>query len=74
MIKVAMIDIDRAVTGRGLGGRMILQVHDELVFDIPPDEREEWERIVRSCMESAVELEVPLIVDIGTGRNWLEAH
>jgi DNA polymerase-1 len=74
LIKIAMIDIDRAMTERGLRGRMILQVHDELVFDIPPSEREEMEEIVRTRMEGAVELAVPLVVDIGTGRNWLEAH
>jgi DNA polymerase-1 len=74
MIKVAMVNIDRAIRERRLEGRMILQVHDELVFDIPPAEREVMEELVRTLMESAVDLEVPLVVDIGTGSDWLEAH
>ncbi|MCK4236273.1 MAG: DNA polymerase I, partial [Candidatus Krumholzibacteria bacterium] len=74
MIKVAMIDIDRVIREEGLKSRMILQVHDELVFDIPPAERGIMEKLVRSCMESALELEVPLRVEIGFGENWLEAH
>jgi DNA polymerase-1 len=74
MIKVAMIGIDRDIRERGLGSRMILQVHDELVFDVVPGEADEMERLVRDRMESAAELSVPLKVDIGTGANWLEAH
>lgn len=74
MIKVAMVNIDRAIRERSLKGRMILQVHDELVFDIPPAELEVMEELVRTLMESAVDLEVPLVVDIGTGSDWLEAH
>jgi DNA polymerase-1 len=74
MIKIAMIDIDREIAKRGLAGRMILQVHDELVFEVPADESKEMTRIVRKLMESAIELDVPLVVDIRTGSNWLEAH
>jgi DNA polymerase-1 len=74
MIKVAMIEIDRETARRGLGSRMILQVHDELVFEVPAGEVDEMEKLVRACMESALELDVPLVVDIGTGNNWLEAH
>jgi DNA polymerase-1 len=53
---------------------MILQVHDELVFDVPCPEIDIMEKIVRAAMESAVALRVPLVVDIGSGGNWLEAH
>jgi len=74
MIKVAMVAIDRAISETGLRSRMILQVHDELVFDVAPDELDEVNRIVKELMESAIELTVPVRVDIGTGRNWLEAH
>jgi DNA polymerase-1 len=74
MIKIAMINIDEAIRERGLSGRMILQVHDELVFELPPEEKDIMMELVRTKMESAVELDVPLIVSIGTGINWLEAH
>ena len=74
MIKIAMIRIDRKIGERGLGSRMILQVHDELVFDVAPDERDALEALVRESMESALALDVPVRVDIGTGRTWLEAH
>ena len=53
---------------------MILQVHDELVFDVVPEELDTLGRMVRELMESAMELDVPVMVDMGTGENWLEAH
>jgi DNA polymerase-1 len=53
---------------------MVLQVHDELVFDVPRDELESVRTLVREEMEGAVPLDVPLVVDIGTGNNWREAH
>jgi DNA polymerase-1 len=74
IIKLAMLDIDRVITERGLQARMILQVHDELLFDLPQEELEEMADVVRSCMENAIELEVPLKIDMGVGVNWLEAH
>ncbi len=74
MIKIAMIRIDRAIRERGMRSRMILQVHDELVFDVVPEERGAIEELVRESMESALTLDVPLRVDIGVGRTWLEAH
>ncbi len=74
LIKIAMIRIDAEIEEKGLQSRMILQVHDELVFDVVRDELSEMEEIVRRLMESAIELKVPLRVDIGSGINWLEAH
>jgi DNA polymerase-1 len=74
MIKIAMIGIDRDISGRGLRSRMILQVHDELVFEVTPGERETMETLVREHMESALALDVPVRADIGFGANWLEAH
>jgi DNA polymerase-1 len=53
---------------------MILQVHDELVFDVPKDELSRIQPLVKETMEQAVELQVPLVVDVSTGNNWLEAH
>jgi DNA polymerase-1 len=53
---------------------MILTVHDELLFDVPAAELEEMRGLVAGCMERAAALRVPLKVDMGTGRNWLEAH
>ncbi len=72
MIKIAMIKIAREISG--MKSKMILQVHDELVFDTHKDEIEDLVEIVRKNMESAVILDVPVKVDIGIGDNWLEAH
>jgi DNA polymerase I len=73
LIKLAMVRIHRAIRERGLAGRMLLQVHDELVFEVPPEEVEAMTQLVREHMENVVELRVPLVVDIGVGLNWLEA-
>jgi DNA polymerase-1 len=73
LIKVAMTRIHRAIREEGLRGRMLLQVHDELVFEVPPEELERMRELVRSRMEGVVELRVPLVVDLGVGDNWLEA-
>lgn len=73
LIKLAMVRIHRAIRERGLAGRMLLQVHDELVFEVPPGEVEAMTQLVREHMENVVELRVPLVVDIGVGPNWLEA-
>jgi DNA polymerase-1 len=68
-----MTRIHRAIREEGLRGRMLLQVHDELVFDVPPEELDQMKDLVKSHMESVVELRVPLVVDLGVGQNWLEA-
>jgi DNA polymerase-1 len=73
LIKLAMVRIHRAIREGGLAGRMLLQVHDELVFEVPPEEVETMTRLVREHMENVVALRVPLVVDIGIGPNWLEA-
>ncbi|HKK01267.1 MAG TPA: DNA polymerase I, partial [Desulfuromonadales bacterium] len=74
IIKVAMIAIHRRLQAQGLAARMVLQVHDELVFDVPESEVEQVRALVTEEMESAVPLTVPLVVDVGVGRNWREAH
>ena len=74
IIKVAMVRIQKAIQEEGLDARMILQVHDELVFDVPKTEAETLSKLVKQHMEEAVELAVPLEVEIQTGDNWLEAH
>ncbi|HUR95216.1 MAG TPA: DNA polymerase I [Gemmatimonadales bacterium] len=73
LIKLAMIRIHAAIVERKLRSRMLLQVHDELVFEVPPDELGTMEALVRDAMERVVELQVPLVVDIGVGDNWLDA-
>jgi DNA polymerase I len=73
LMKVAMINIHAALREEGLRSRMLLQVHDELVFEVPEAELERMEPLVRRHMESAAELRVPLVVDIGVGENWLDA-
>ncbi|HLA40519.1 MAG TPA: DNA polymerase, partial [Candidatus Glassbacteria bacterium] len=72
LIKVAMIEVDRALREKFPQAKMILQVHDELVFDVPERQAEEVGELVRERMENAVRLEVPVRVDLGRGRNWLE--
>lgn len=72
IIKVAMLDVARELETRGLSARMTLQVHDELVFDVPEGELEEVADLVRKTMENAVSLDVPLKVDVKAGPNWLE--
>jgi DNA polymerase-1 len=72
LIKFAMIRIHRRLCQEKLKTRMLLQVHDELVFDVPVDELKTVEALVKSEMESVYPLRVPLVVEIGTGRNWME--
>ncbi|MBF1097251.1 MAG: DNA polymerase I, partial [Riemerella sp.] len=74
IIKVAMIDIDRALSEGGFKTKMLLQVHDELLFEVPEEEIEPIKALIKEKMESAVKTKVPLIVEVGVGNNWLEAH
>jgi len=73
LIKVAMLDVERAILEAGLSSRMLLQVHDELVFEVAPGEQEALTELVRRGMGSAADLTVPLDVSVGTGRSWHEA-
>jgi DNA polymerase-1 len=70
IIKVAMINVDKAITAAGLESRMLLQVHDELLFEVAPGERDALESLVRDKMGSAYPLDVPLEVSVGYGRTW----
>ena len=70
LIKLAMIRIDRALEERNLRTRMVLQVHDELIFEVPADEKREVEALVRREMEGVAELRVPLVADLAFGPNW----
>ena len=74
IIKVAMVRIHKRMQAEGVQSRMILQVHDELNFSVPPHEKETIQRIVIEEMQAAAQLRVPLIADCGWGENWLEAH
>jgi len=74
IIKIAMINIHKRLKKERLLTKMLLQVHDELLFEVPVDELERVKALVRQEMEGAVSLSVPLKVDIGVGRNWAEAH
>ncbi len=67
-----MVDMAKKLKARNLRTQMILQVHDELVFDVPEDELREVAELVRDTMENAVALDVPLKVDLSVGKNWLE--
>jgi DNA polymerase-1 len=74
IIKLAMISIQKRLNQEKWKSKMLLQVHDELVFDVPLDEVESLKVLVKKEMEQAFDLEVPLLVDIGIGNDWLEAH
>lgn len=74
IIKIAMINISRRLKAERLETRMILQVHDELLFEAPLDEKEKAEALVRDEMQGAARLNVPLKVEMGSGANWAEAH
>ena len=70
LIKLAMISIDHKLAEQKMKSRMILQVHDELIFEVPADEKAEMESIVRAEMEGVIQLRVPLVADLGFGPNW----
>lgn len=74
LIKIAMLGIQKEITEQGLSGKMIMQVHDELVFDVPENEVEIFKEIIQTKMTTAIKTEIPLVVEIGQGKNWLEAH
>lgn len=74
VIKLAMINIDKKLTELNLKTKMLLQVHDELLFEAPDDEVDVATSLIKSEMESAIETKVPMVVEVGVGENWLEAH
>jgi DNA polymerase-1 len=76
MIKLAMIKVDAAIKAKRLSSKMVLQVHDELVFDVPREELEIIKPLIIESMQTAMSLpnEVPVIAEVGSGSNWLEAH
>jgi DNA polymerase-1 len=74
MIKRAMVRIHGEFSRRDLTSRMIMQVHDELVFEVDPGELEEVKEIVHHEMTTAMSLKVPIEIEIGVGDNWLDAH
>jgi DNA polymerase-1 len=73
LVKIAMIRVYRRLRRENLGARMILQVHDELLLEVPEKEIERTREVVRAEMESVYEMSVPLVVDVGVGKNWMEA-
>jgi DNA polymerase-1 len=73
IIKVAMLRVAAALDEQGLQSRMLLQVHDELIFDVAPGERDDLEALVRQAMGHAIELSVPLDVSVGVGQSWESA-
>ncbi|MFA7616055.1 MAG: DNA polymerase I [Weeksellaceae bacterium] len=73
VIKIAMINLQKKLK-KDFKTKMLLQVHDELIFDVPKSELETVKPVIKETMESAVKLSIPLIVDVGVGENWLEAH
>ena len=74
IIKLSMIEVDRRMAAGGFKSRMVLQIHDELLFDVVPEEADRLRELVVDAMENIIELSVPLTVECNVGRNWLEAH
>lgn len=72
LIKMAMIEIDRELKSRKLEGKMILQIHDELIFEVPDSEIDQFKVLVKEKMENVFKLKVPIVVDIAVGKNWAE--
>jgi DNA polymerase-1 len=74
LIKLAMVTVDRVLREGGFKTRMLLQVHDELLFEVPLDEVEKVKPLIVDAMQHALPLRVPVLVETGTGTNWLQAH
>ena len=73
IVKIAMLHVDAEFKRSGLAAKMLMQVHDELLVEAPAAESEQAARILKTEMESAVELDVPLVVDVGIADNWMDA-
>ena len=74
IIKLAMIAVDKELRESGMNSRMVLQIHDELVFETDIKEVEALKSLVTRCMENVIKLSVPLTVECNYGKNWIEAH
>ena len=74
LIKKAMIDLREELRQRKMASRLILQIHDELLLEVPEEEAEVARGLVRAVMEGALQLEVPLVAEAKLGRNWAEVH
>ena len=74
MLKLAMIQVHRALRVGDFRTKMLLTVHDEIVFDMHRDEQESVTPLIEQCMTTALPMHVPIVVEMGVGRNWLEAH
>ena len=74
MIKLAMVQIDRDLSSGSYATKMIMQVHDELVFELVVKERDEILPIVEDGMKNAIPMKVPIEIEMGEGENWLDAH
>ena len=72
IIKIAMVHVDKALREAGLHGRLVLQIHDELIVDAPESEAETIQSLMKSCMEHVAELKVKLIAEAATGRSWYD--
>ena len=73
-MKIAMVKVSRALKASGMKTKLVLQIHDELLFDAPAEEAAAAGELARREMSGAMDLGVPLEVSVGTGANWLEAH
>ncbi len=74
LIKIAMIQVDREMSRRGLKSKMLLQIHDELVFEVPKEEIEEMKELVVGIMNNAIQMDVPLATEVNYGSSWFDAH
>ena len=73
IIKLAMIHVEQALKEQNLKSKLVLQVHDELMIETVPEEKEKIQEILKECMENVIQLSVPLKVEIGEGKNWYES-
>ena len=73
IIKLAMVRVDQALRENKMKSRLILQVHDELLLECPPEEVEKASEMLKQCMEQVITLKVPLVAEVHTGQNWAEA-
>ena len=72
IMKIAMINVDKALKDSGLDARIVMQVHDELIIEVKDSEKDACKAILKEAMEKATELSIPLTVDVTSGKNWLE--